>query len=177
MTMKLIETKTLGTAAASINFTSIPQTFTDFLVLGSLRANNDPDGGAYGSASFSINGSTANITNRFLVGNGSVLFTGSGSAINITTTGSANTENTFGNFSLYVTNYSGSVAKLISLDVVTENNASTAYPGMQSGLFNSTSAITSIGFTANGAGGNFLANSTISLYGITKGSDGIVTTS
>jgi hypothetical protein len=176
--MKLIETKTLGTAAASINFTSIPQTFTDFLVLGSLRANNDPDGGAYGSASFSINGSTANITNRFLVGNGSILFTGSGSAINITTTGSANTANTFGNFSLYITNYSGSVTKLISLDNVTETNATNgAYPGMQSGLFNSTSAITSIGFTALGSGANFLANSTISLYGITKGSDGIVTTS
>ena len=175
--MQLIETKMLATAAASINFTSIPQTFTDLLVLGSLRTNNDPDGAAYGAASFSINGSTANITNRFLVGNGSSIFTGSGSAINITTTGSANTANTFGNFSLYITNYSGSVTKLISLDNVTENNATTAYPGFNSGLFNSTSAITSIGFTALGSGANFLATSIISLYGITKGSDGIVTTS
>ena len=174
--MKLIQTQTLGADTASISFTSIPQNFTDLLIVSSLRTNNNPDSATYGLAGLSVNGSTANISQRFLTGTGSGVLSGSGTAINIVTPGSTNTANVFGNFSVYIPNYAGSVAKSISLDNVIENNGTVSYQVIQVGLWNNTSAITSFAFTAGGAGGNFLANSTISLYGITKGSDGIVTT-
>jgi hypothetical protein len=176
MTMTLIETKTLGAAAASIEFTSIPQTFTDLIIVSSLRTDNNPDSSDYGIAGLSINGSTANITSRALVGSGSAASSSSGTAINIVTAGSSNTASTFGNFALYISNYTSSVAKSLSLDNVTENNATRAWQVIQAGLWNSSSALTSFGFTAS-ASGNFVTGSTISLYGITKGTDGIVTTS
>jgi hypothetical protein len=46
--MKLIESKTLGTAASSIEFTSIPQTFTDLVVLVSSRQTGDSGGSQIG---------------------------------------------------------------------------------------------------------------------------------
>jgi hypothetical protein len=174
--MKLIESKTLGTAAASIEFTSIPSTFTDLVIVSSLRTNNDPDSATYGLAGLSINGSTANLSQRFLSGTGSATSSGTGTAINIVTTGSANTANTFGNFAVYIPNYTSSVAKSISIDNVTENNATVAYQTLFAGLWNSTSVISSFAFTAGGSG-NFVAGSTISLYGVLKGSDGLVTVS
>jgi hypothetical protein len=61
------------------------------------------------------------------------------------------------------------------VDTVSENNATAAFQRIIAGLNNSTAAITSINFFPSS--GNFVAGSTISLYGITKGSDGIVTTS
>ena len=174
--MRLIESKTLATAAASIEFTSIPSTFTDLVIVSSLRTDNNPDSATYGLAGLSINGSTANLTQRFLSGTGNIVVSGSGTAINIVTAGSTNTANTFGNFAVYIPNYTSSVAKSISIDNVTENNATVAYQTLFAGLWNSTSVISSFAFTAGGAG-NFVAGSIISLYGVLKGSDGIVTTS
>jgi hypothetical protein len=46
---------------------------------------------------------------------------------------------------------------------------------LTAGLWNDTTAITSL--TLVPAAGSFIAGSTVSLYKVTKGSDGIVTTS
>jgi len=69
MTMQLIETKTLLSAAASIEFTSIPQDGTDLLLLVSTRAD-----GA-GDAFIRPNGSTSGLSARRLRGNGSTVAT------------------------------------------------------------------------------------------------------
>jgi hypothetical protein len=174
--MKLIESKTLGADAASIEFTSIPQTFTDLVFLVSARTNNDPDGLTYGLVDLSVNGSTANLSNRRLMGDGSGAQSQSSSNGLILISGSGNTANTFSNTSVYIANYAGSTAKSISIDTVNENNATRAWSALYATLWNQTSAITSIGFTATSSG-NLVVGSTISLYGILKGSDGIVTTS
>jgi hypothetical protein len=174
--MKLIETKTLGADAASIEFTSIPQTFTDLVVLISGRTNNDPDTLTYGVLALSVNSSTADLSNRRLLGDGSAAQSQSSSNGNILITGSANTANTFGNASVYIPNYTGSTAKSMSVDDVGENNGTRAWTGLRAILWNQTSSITSIGFTASSSG-NLVIGSTISLYGILKGTDGIVTTS
>jgi hypothetical protein len=174
--MTLIESKTLATAAASIEFTSIPDTYTDLVFLVSARTNNDPDGLTYGLVDLSVNGSTANLSNRRLMANGSGALSQSSPNGLILISGSGNTANTFSNTSVYITNYAGSTAKSISIDTVSENNATTTWSAIYATLWNQTSAITSIGFTATSSG-NLVVGSTISLYGITKGSDGIVTTS
>ena len=173
MTMQLIETKTLGTAAASIEFTSIPQDGTDLILLSSLR------GGFSGTAQdfgFRFNGDSTSgrYTRRQLTGNGSSAASSSFS----TTQGllgafsaATSTANTFGNGLLYIPKYTEAVQKSSSVDAVGENNATAANQALVANLYNQTTAITSILiFTVNGD--NILAGSTASLYKVTKGSGG-----
>jgi len=123
--MKLIETKTLTSAAASIEFTSIPQTFTDLVVVGSLRS--DRSGNATDGFLVRPNSSTTGFEFRRLFGNGSTA--ASSTAANSGTgliNASTSTANTFGNFSVYIPNYAGATNKSWSADSVTENNATEA---------------------------------------------------
>jgi hypothetical protein len=170
--MKLIESKTLATAAAAIEFTSIPSSFTDLVVLVSLRAS---DTGPW--AGIELNGSTANFTRRALEGTGSsVSGTSRTDGLNaIVQNPSDSTANTFSNSSIYIPNYTGSTAKSISIDTLSENNATAVVQAITAFLWNNTAAITSL--TIRAQVGNLVAGSTISLYGVLKGSDGIVTTS
>jgi hypothetical protein len=172
--MELIESKTLGTAAASIEFTSIPQTFTDICFLVSPRLTGSTD-----TLLFAFNSSTSNFSGRFLQGNGaaasSSTFSGSTARFAGSAPGTDFTASTFGNNSVYIPNYTGSTNKSYSLDYTIENNATTGFQGIIAGLWSDTSAITSVSFTPNS--GNFATGTIISLYGILKGSDGIVTTS
>jgi len=172
--MKLIESKTLATAAASIEFTSIPQTFTDLVFVINIRstlAENYDD-----QLRVKFNTSTANFTNRQLQGNGSTTNSFSGSDPFIGYIPSANrTANTFGNAQMYVPNYTASTNKSASIDAVTENNATTAIQTIFALLWSNSAAITGVSF--NALEGNLAAGSMVSLYGILKGSDGIVTTS
>lgn len=172
MTMRLIETKTLGADAASIEFTSIPQTFTDLVALVSARttvASVAP------VITMTINGVSTDRTARRLAGNGSTVESVSTTdSIIGSITGANATANTFGNGLVYLPNYSGNSAKSFSTDFVTENNGTESNQRIYAALWNSTAAITSLTFSQNG---NFVVGSTVSLYGITKGSDGSTTVS
>ena len=172
MTMTLIETKTLGTAAAQIEFTSIPQDGTDLYITVSARTNagNDLD-----TLLVKFNGVTTNQTSRMLRGTGSAVSSSSLTEISFAVVGNTATSNTFGNAAFYVPNYSGATNKSVSMDIVIEQNTTTAYQQLFAALWSSTAAITS--FTVAGQGTNLLTGSTVSLYKITKGSDGIVTVS
>jgi hypothetical protein len=168
--MKLIQTVTVGTAS-SIVLSSIPQDFTDLVVLMSVR-----NAGANNQFGIKINTSSANFTGRFLRGTG----TGTESTtVNNElgfTSGAAHTSNTFGNASIYIPNYTGSANKTISTDSVSENNGTEGLSTISANLWSQTAAITQIELYAL-VGNNFEPNSTISLYGILKGSDGITTAS
>lgn len=171
--MKLIETKTLTGTAASIEFTSIPQTYTDLLVLVSLRGTTSQ---IYILTDIFFNGSTTGFSSRGLEGNGSSAVSYTNSTIYINAgNGATSTANTFSNHSIYIPNYAGSTNKSVSVDGVSENNATTAYASIQAGLWANTAAITSIQIKARAD--SFVAGSTVSLYGIKSGSDGIVTVS
>jgi hypothetical protein len=175
--MTLIESKTLLSAAASIEFTSIPQDGTDLVMLCSLRQAGA--GVTQLNTSFNGVGGTS-YGDRTLEGTGSAVSSfarTSQSVIRVSAVvGSTETANTFGNASFYIPNYSGNTNKSVSIDGITENNATAANINLVAGLFSNTSAITSVTLTTQSAS-NFVAGSTVSLYKITKGSDGIVTTS
>jgi|688.fasta_scaffold1076182_2 hypothetical protein len=164
----LIGTTTVGSGgAASIDFTSIPQTYTDLAVVMSARI----DGGTiYGDVQTSFNSDTtaANYSWRNLTGNGAATSSETSSSGNarycLMMAGSGTTSNTFGNGVLYIPNYAGSTYKSFSSDSCSENNASTSYLRFFANLWSSTSAITSISFS--GVGNNFLQYSSASLYGI-----------
>jgi hypothetical protein len=167
--MKLIESQTLGTATATIVFSSIPQDGTDLYAVVSARNSVDA---AAGTIAFNTGGS---YTRRRLLGSGSSASSDTPTNDYLIDT-STQTANTFGNSSVYIPNYTGSTAKSYSVDAVDENNATGADQALYAGLWSGTDAITSITFAPVG-GGNFAIGTVISLYKITKGSDGIVTTS
>ena len=167
-TYEAIATVTVGSGgAASIDFTSIPATFTDLAIKLSARSNysnvND-------YASFTINGNTASLSNRFLYATGTTVGSGSyGSPANKiqgTIGGATATSSTFGSFEMYIPNYAGSSNKSISVDSVTENNATNQGEfWLSAGLWANTSAITSINI-APYYGTLFAQYSTATLYGI-----------
>ena len=174
MTMTLIETKTLGTAAASIVFTSIPQDGTDLVVLISTRDTRVSVGNGI---NLLPNGSSSNLSMRNLNGNGTTVQSSSRTDGLIGVQPSASsTADTFSNISVYIPNYSGNTNKSFSSDSVAENNATAAEQWLIGALGSDTAAITSITFQPTTAD-NFVAGSTISLYKITKGSSGGVTVS
>jgi hypothetical protein len=176
--MKLIESKTLGTAQASIEFTSIPQTFTDLFVMVSGRSSGS---GNTDDCGVTVNGTTSGYSGRALQGSGSAAssFTdiagGARFAYLFSVSANSSTANTFGNGSIYIPNYTGSTNKSFSFDSVDEGNATAQRQTLAAGLLSNTAPITSIKIGPEN--GNFAIGSMISLYGITKGSDGIVTTS
>ncbi len=165
-TYKAIATVTVGSGGAgSIDFNSIPQTYTDLVIMISGRSNRaSTDGDNW---TLSLNGSTSNFSYRLLYGAGSGSF-GADSGSNNTNpyVSAANqTSNTFGNAMAYIANYTSSNYKSISVDGVNETNSTLAYMGINSSLWSNTSAITSISLGVyNGTG--FLQYSTATLYGI-----------
>ena len=171
MTYQLIETKTLGTAAASIEFTSIPQDGTDLLVLVSARGDNAANSNWM---EMTFNSNTSNYSYRVLQGSGSSAASFSGTVRYAGDIPAANaTSNTFGNNLVYIPNYTASVNKSYSVDSVWENNATAAEQSIVAGLWSNTAAITTLAIAIRS--GNLIAGSTISLYKITKGSsNGVV---
>jgi hypothetical protein len=173
--MKLIETKTLTVAAASIEFTSIPQTFTDLIILSSLRSSR---ASTVEIVKLEFNTVTTGYTYRELVGDGAVAASSTGSYTRFALIpGTSNTSNTFSNDMNYIPNYTSSAAKSFSTESVNENNATgqfSAYINTAANAWTGTGAITSFKLS-NFFSTNFIAGSTVSLYGVTSGSDGIVT--
>jgi hypothetical protein len=174
--MQVIEHIELATTTASIEFTSISGDFTDLLIVYSGRDTGSGSGG--NGVDLRINGSTANISGRRLLGSGSSASSSTQTyeAVAGTTNTNATTASTFSNVALYFPNYAGSSAKSFSVDSVSENNATVAYQTLHAGLYNSTSAITSIDIRPNG-GSSWVQYTTATLYGITAGSDGTTTVS
>jgi hypothetical protein len=164
-TYTLISSVTVGSGgAATMSFTSIPSTYTDLLLKISTRQSvNDASSGYYYDVTF--NGTSANRSGRYLLGNGS---TAASSSYTLwgTSVSSDFTSNTFSNGELYIPNYASANNKSASLDSVQENNATLSRALFSAGLWSDTSVITSITLTPGG--GNFVQYSTAYLYGISN---------
>jgi hypothetical protein len=168
MTMKFIASTTITGSPADISITNIPQTFTDlYIVISSIaRTSANPNALVVNANGYtSTNGSW-----RDLRGNGSTISTAT------TTTAVVglltNISNTFNLVNIYIPNYSSSGTKIYHSDCVTENNGTTAYININAGRFDVASAITSLQFGDGSAGGGLGVGSSISIYGIIKGSGG-----
>lgn len=169
VTYKKIASVTVGAGGASeILFSSIPSTYDDILVKISVRTS----GGAAGDALYlRFNGDTGNNYNdRWLLGNGAAASSGSLSSTNIIYAGildtNAETSSTFSSHDVYIPSYKGSTNKSVSLDNVSENNATTAYAVMSAGIWTNTSAVNAI--RCFPSVGSFVQYSTAVLYGISK---------
>ena len=167
-TYTLISSVTVGSGgAANIEFTSIPNTYTDLVVKlsGRSTASDLSD-----NLDFRINGNTSSVySERLLYGTGSAVgsatYSGSESLLQHQNANTS-TSNTFANIEFYFANYTSSNNKSISVDNVTENNGTYAVARFNAVLFSSTSVISSLLFYPNT--GNFMQYSTAYLYGISN---------
>jgi len=174
MSLTHIETIELGSSQSSITFSSISQDFDDLVLKMSLRTNRAD---VVDIIDINLNGSSSNFSSVSLQGDGSSVTTASRSTTRLLLDqANSTTANTFGNTQVYISNYTASQAKSISVDGASENNASQAFQLLVAMLWNDTSAITSLNL-APGLGTDFLTGSTFSLYGVTSGGSGTVTTS
>ena len=165
-TFTLISSTTVGAGgASSIDFTSIPSTYTDLVLKICPRAT-----GASGSWNYKItfNGASSGYSGKILYGSGSAAASFNGQSTyfdGIYMSGSTATASTFGSVEMYIPNYAGSNNKSVSTDSAAETNATAAYMSFQAGLYSSSSAISSIKIEAEPTS-NLAQYSTAYLYGI-----------
>jgi hypothetical protein len=162
-TYSLISSVTVGSGgASSIDFTSIPASYTDLLVKLSIRSSTTAS-----DVLVNFNSTGNNSTWLRLLGESS-LSSDSGSngatlLINMSTTDA----NIFATNQMYITNYISSNNKSFSVEAAIEKNTTTGTARqLVAGLWSNSAAITSISFT--GTSGNFVQYSTAYLYGISN---------
>jgi hypothetical protein len=157
-----IATATVGSSgASSIAFSSIPSTYTDLFVMCSLRGSS---AAIFDYLAIDFNNGTS-ATKKQLQGTGSSVSSGTSTSLNFIIVGANATSNTFSNSSFYIPNYNSTTVKSVSIDTVTENNATTAYIELGAGLYTmGSNPITSVSLI----GTTFLQYSTATLYGIKK---------
>lgn len=157
--------------AAEIVFDSLPQTYTDLLIVHSTRQSG---GVSFAGVNTQFNSSATGYSSRRLYGTGSSTASDSQSGNNAIPSGDANasssTSNTFSTVTMYVPNYTGSTNKSTSSESLAENNATQAFQFMVAGLWANTAAITRVAISPTN--GNFVQYSSASIYGILKGSGG-----
>lgn len=163
-TFELISSVTVGSGgAASIDFTSIPATYTDLCLKVSARDTRSQTANDF---SMRFNGSTSNLSSRAVFGTGSAAASGNW------TTGLAGvvpsataTSNTFANIEIYIPNYAGSSYKSASIDSVMENNGTQGEDWLIAWLWSNTVAVNQITLVPN-ASASFVQYSTAYLYGV-----------
>ena len=149
-TMTPIATQTL-TAAASITFSSIPQNYTDLiLVINGQSANGSA---AYIATTFNGDGSGLYSTTRLLSSN---RYSGQNFSLGGTMWGSQ------GTVTHQIQNYANTT--IFKTFLTRDNNAANRV-GATVSLYRSTNAITSVGLACPDGGG-FASGSTFTLYGI-----------
>jgi len=153
----LLQKIELSQSTASITFANIPQTgYTDFKVVASARDS----GTTVSSWAMSINGSAVTSL-KAVYGNGT-------SALSMTSylgiiPGTSATASVFGNYEIYIPNYTSSNYKGIITDSVSENNATSAHAFLGAGISPATTAVSSVTLSC---GVTFAQYSTFSLYGV-----------
>ena len=169
-TLVLLEKVTVGAAgAASITFSNIPQIgYNDLLIKVSARDTTTSYASSAGiSWQVQFNGLTTNLTGRYIFAGGSGTPSSGTDTSNIYGSNSTglDTASTFGNGEVYIPNYTSSNYKSMSIDAVSENNATAAGSRLNAGLWSATAAITSVKILAYSA---FAQYSTFSLYGVSN---------
>lgn len=166
-TFTKIASVTVGSGgAATMDFTSIPATFTDLCVKvsgRSARAGQQAD-----NLFITFNSTTTNFTMRALAGNGTSPSSSSYSIryASFAVDAAGSTASTFSSHEIYIPNYTSANYKSYSADSVSENNASGAQSDLVAGLWSNTAAITEIRLLPEVS--TWVQYSTATLYGIKK---------
>jgi len=152
--------------AATIDFNSIPSTFTDLCIKLSVRNTTATTVGNV-TLDMKINSLTTGYSGKQIFGSSTSVGSLNRNNIIIGTLNSANdTANTFSNIEIYITNYTTSNQKSYSVDSVSESNTAVTELDLLAKLNSTTSAITTITFSCSFD--NFAQHSTAYLYGVSN---------
>ena len=169
-TMTKLATVTVGVGnSSSIEFTNIPQNYTDLqLVLSARSTQSDFE---VTDVNVLFNGVTTNQTERNLRTSPTTgVISQNRTDIILGNMPSANnTANTFSNSSLYISNYASSTYKSMAVDGVSPSTTNSGYywfVNMGANLWSNPAPITSIILKANNGSFAFVQHSTATLYGI-----------
>lgn len=167
-----IGTVTVGAGgAANIAFTSIPQTYTDLVLMLNARSTNT---GTSDNVTVTLNVGTLNNMTYFEQSSATTA-TGTGGTTGIAriTGGGAIG---WGSVTFTIQNYTTAAArKLVTADYVAEQYATAGPVGFYAGITSSAVAATTSVTLATTTGNNFAQYSTATLYGIVAGTDNITT--
>lgn len=158
---QLIQKITLNSNASSVTFSNIPRTYSDLLLLSSARCTTTDD---YFWIRF--NGVSTNLSGRSIYGQNGSTVASLTIAPYARMVGSDRTANTFSSNRIYIPNYAGSTNKSLLVNAMYSTATTVSLIDSVAGLWSSTDAITEINLVPNS--GNFAANSTFYLYGITQ---------
>ena len=166
-TFVLIDNKTLSSNQNTVEFTSIPATYTDLMVKVSARSTR----GSLGDVVIRFNNSSSNLVNaRFYgqMGGSPSASANSSEWTNCTSDGSAT--NTFSNIDYYIPEYASSKYKTWSVDNVAEGSGTNAFITLGAGVWENTAAINTIQIrdVSDANANNLKSGSTFHLYGILK---------
>jgi hypothetical protein len=160
-TYEPIATQTLGSAAATITFSSIPSTYTDLVLISNTKNASGLDGGLTLKFNTDTATSSTNYSSTFLYGDSSSAATGRHTNYPHTIAGRSNASE-WGNGITHIINYTNTTTNKA---VISRGN-SNAYTFLITGLWRATpQAITTITI-GNEAAVNFVVGSTFTLYGI-----------
>ena len=164
-TFYLLNSQTLTTSAASVSFSSIPQSgYTDLKVVASIRTNLSSiiDG-----VRVRFNGDTTvgNYIARRVYGDGTTPYSDANAVGMLFADGDTASSNVFSNADIYIVNYLGATTKSTYSQNAAETSATTQYQGINATTWSNTSAINTITMSPEN-GTAFLTNSNFYLYGI-----------
>jgi len=154
-----IQSITLTTGSSDVTFSSIPQTYTDLVIVSANAVA--PGGYAY---TVRVNSDTGNnYSTTRLIGNGTSATSDRGNNQNWIYAGSVKSStDPIGNLIINLMNYSNTTTYKTILVRTNNDNANTA---LSAGLWRNTAAITSVSIGAEFST-NFVVGSTFTLYGI-----------
>ena len=165
-TYTLIKAVTVGSGgAANIEFTSIPNTYTDLVVLSSCRGTG---AGGVVDSQITFNNSTTNYSGKNIEGNGTTIYSQNhgSTGLKLIDVGAGSTSNIFSVIEVYIPNYTSSNFKSVCTSNVTENAGANSWQQMAAGQWSDTSAITSIKLAPDA--GTYVQHSSAYLYGISN---------
>lgn len=165
-TYEPIATQTIGTAIGTVNFTSIPQNYTDLVLISNVRISGT--GGEGVSLRFNSDSGSNYSYTRLFASSSLVSDRGSNQTLDEFGyyPGNDSTTGLFGLGVAHIQNYSNTTTfKSYILRWNNNQNPGTTHVGLTCGLYRSTSAITSITLTAN-VSKNFVADCSFTLFGI-----------
>jgi hypothetical protein len=161
---ELIATQTLTAAVSSITFSTIPQDYKHLQLRIILRGSAATSFG-WQWLQISLNGTNLNRYHEVRAMDGSFSAANGPNSFTFPITGNNQGANIFGSGIIDITDYSSTSKNTTIRSIGGQTDATRRVIVLSGGLQTSTSAVTSIGFTPQN-GGNFIANSRISLYGI-----------
>jgi len=161
-----IQTIKLASAAASVTFSGIDQTFTDLIIVANIKA----DSTTVVSPGLRFNGdSSSNYSANWLYGTGSGVAANRAGSTSMIYTGdyaAGVTSAYFQTFTSHIMNYSNATSYKTVLSRNVQLAAAAGETGATTGLWrNNSSAINSVTYTSS-TGYSFAAGSTFSLYGV-----------